>query len=57
MIMLEELRRRKKMKDFYDLDSEKIREEYKTNPDRYKEKGKDYIDKIDDFSSPKQWRR
>jgi hypothetical protein len=57
MIMLEELRRRKKMKDFYDLDSEKIREEYKTNPDRYKEKGKDYIDKIEDFSSPKQWRR
>ena len=57
MIMLEELRRRKKMKDFYDLDSEKTREEYKTNPDRYKEKGKDYIDKIEDFSSPKQWRR
>lgn len=56
--MLEELRRRKKMKDFYDLDTEKTREEFRKDPDRFKKKtGDNFVDKIDDFASPKQWAR
>jgi hypothetical protein len=54
MVMLEELRRRKKMKDFYDLDTEKTREEFRKDPDRFKKKtGDNFVDKIDDFASPK----
>jgi len=53
MVMLEELRRRKKMKDFYDLDTEKKREEFKNNPDRFKKKTSDFVDKMSDFEGPK----
>lgn len=53
MVMLEELRRRKKMKDFYDLDTEKKREEFKNDPDRFKKKTSEFVDKMSDFESPK----
>jgi hypothetical protein len=51
--MLEELRRRKKMKDFYDLDTEKKREEFKNDPDLFKKKTSELVDKMSDFESPK----
>lgn len=56
MIMLEELRRRKKMKDFYALDKAKTREEFANNIDMFKNPNGN-VDEINDVLKPKEWRR
>jgi hypothetical protein len=56
MIMLEELRRRKKMKDFHALNNERLRKEYDEDLDRNKDP-KRKIDEIGDITAPKEWRK
>jgi hypothetical protein len=56
MIMLEEIRRRKMMKDFYSLDKAKKREDFANNNDMFKSPNGN-IDDINDVTKPKEYRK
>jgi hypothetical protein len=55
MIMLEELRRRKKMKDFYKLNTDKIMDEHENTFNLFKD-DENRVDRIEDITEPKEWR-